>query len=207
MSNPTTGCRYKVNTTGQDSNKEWYGDDPLVCGATPFITIEWLLENDILNVPSGDTSIDTDFVPRTFASKQANVGLADKKPIHPVFRYRKDHWKNITETDYNAYLKPVLRLASCFLDDPLIIPFFTDLIARPLRDLGDLKAQAKFAAQTPRLYTFGRHTASLNGTSEAMNAWRTMANMAACVRWEFRGDITHVMEQAEDANLPGLAGP
>lgn len=201
---PTTGCSYKPNTTGQDPTVPWHGSDQLITDVDPKFTVVWLYNNGILNIPGNDIT-DPDRVPRKFAQAPAAASTAAQDHIHPIFRYSATRWRNISKADYDSLLKPVLLLASCFLEDPLIIPFFRDLMERPLRDLGDKKAQLKFQNETPMLYTFGRKDPSTS--ADEIKVWQTMANMANCLRWQFDDDVTHWAEQTTVPDLNGLAGP
>ena len=100
--------------------------------------------------------------------------------IHPVFR--QDRWKLADATDYQ-YLLPAVKLASCLLDEPCVLPFFAGL-KRSRRELHNPEAERLFKQ---KLYHFTPY-ADQNSDDYAavrIETWRWLAELAEYVTWEF----------------------
>lgn len=101
-------------------------------------------------------------------------------PIHPIFRRK--NWIDISDDEYKL-LDPGLRLASCFLYEPSVMPFFTGILRREFTKITNVPQAVteKFMLNRfdPIPYT------SDKGWKQQTATWKTLANMKDCISWRF----------------------
>lgn len=104
-------------------------------------------------------------------------------PIHPVFR--RQNWLDISDDDYRL-LDPVLRLASCYLYEPSVMPFFTGLLRREFTKIPNVPQAVAWKFILNRFDPVPYD--SVQGRQQQIKTWKTLANMKDCIKWRFNHD-------------------
>lgn len=137
------------------------------------------------------------------------ASLRSTAGIHPVFR--REAWLNITRADY-ARLKPVLTLASRFLDEPAMLPFFHGVLDRAsMETLRDAKAK-RTTKLAPRelMRVFGKKKigalpAAASSSGQQVAVWLMIRKLKDCVRFRVGGCTAPVYAVTNsDRRLPGF---
>ncbi|GAB7350703.1 hypothetical protein MBLNU459_g1260t2 [Dothideomycetes sp. NU459] len=109
--------------------------------------------------------------------------VLDSEDINPVFQFNR--WRDLHHEDYNV-LRPVLKLASCILEEPSLMTFFNGLIGQKWKDLLMTESRkVKFAGRQLQYFepseTFDPAVSALGYHS----LWQVIANMRHFVTWRF----------------------
>lgn len=97
--------------------------------------------------------------------------------IHPVFHF--DRFSGVSQTDYDTFLTPVVRLATCLLSDLCVLPFFNSLLNREPDLIHNDEAEKAFGQQ---LYSFGNDETPMTD-NELKRTWIKLQLLADYITW------------------------
>ncbi|KAK4971231.1 hypothetical protein LTR28_013391 [Elasticomyces elasticus] len=112
-------------TTSLDSSalgRPWHNNDSVLLK----IRLDWIHQNGYTRIP--DISINRIVRDALSDHQYNNFMIADRIPIHPLLRY--EQWIGLSVTDFTILL-PALKLATRFLDEPSILPYYRGLLHGP----------------------------------------------------------------------------
>lgn len=127
--------------------------------------------------------------------------------IHPAFV--RDRWALDHQDDWQ-FLEPVLRLASCYLNESSVLPFFSGLLERgndsTWRPLEGKAIEDKWKRKVWMFDALhGKDAATV--TRLQTDTWKRLAAMRACVRWRFHELAGPYAITVFTNSAPDLAGP
>lgn len=198
---PGRTARGNTLTPGLDPTQPWHGGDPILSR----IRLKDLNRNGFIDYPADRMPpVDPNFgVPGVRAAPYIPGGqFLPPNPIHPV--WRRENWK-VSDADYNS-LRPVLRLASCFLYEPTMFSWWKGLFYRPAPVLNDPKLAAKFPGTVfHQIFVRNHPMTDLAGILEAQVVWQLLDDLKKCVRWQFGGGASQAYATTRPSwALPGL---
>lgn len=155
----------------------WHGRDALLCNFRQ----KDLFLNDFISSPWEDPREEDFRVPAALSDTLLPQG-ATYADIHPIFQ--RTNWLGITDTDYDL-LKPALRLASCFLQEPSVFAWWRSLTHRPVEQLGDAKLTKKTGLDFMRIRLQTTPLTDPSALAESQLTWNNLHLMQWCVNLQF----------------------
>ncbi|KAF1345816.1 hypothetical protein BDV97DRAFT_401198 [Delphinella strobiligena] len=196
---PGRTARGNTLTPGCDPAQPWHGGDSILSR----IRLKDLNNNGFIDYPANTMPpLDPNSgVPGVRAAPYIPGGqFLPQNPIHPV--WRRENWM-ISDADYDL-LRPVLRLASCYLYEPIMFPWWKGLFYRPAPVLNDPKLAAKFPGTVSHQMFVREHSMTdYAGILEAQVVWQRLDDLKNCVQWRFGGQVS----QAYATTYPSWVSP
>lgn len=162
--------------------------------------IDYRVPSTLAVAPLPATSRDFD-IPSQRTQTFDPYGESDN-PIHPIFK--KLNWRNISNRDYTL-IEPALRMATRYLFEPAVFPFFTGLLTNHT----EIKDQPVATAKYGRLYRFDP-VACVAGDAANRNlhiqTCKKLIQMQDCVGWQFGGNDPGTHAVTVHTATPGLEG-
>lgn len=166
----------------------------------------WLNAHGYINFERGFLEkMHPDFYAPGALSPTANA-LARDHSIHLIFG--RHHWPGISNQEFDS-LRPALLLASRFLDNPDMLPFFKGIYDRhKYRTFEDAKAKATTTlGPTEDLQKFGK--AELTEDPHFINAYQDLRRLAGKIVFDTAHATliigTGLAETSPNGTLPGLS--
>ncbi|KAK5000429.1 hypothetical protein LTR66_000730 [Elasticomyces elasticus] len=177
-------------TTSLDSSalgRPWHNNDSVLLK----IRLDWIHQNGYTRIP--DISINRIVRDALSDHQYNNFMIADRIPIHPLLRY--EQWTGLSVTDFTILL-PALRLATRFLDEPSILPYYRGLLHGPRRRIHAPVAERTYGRKLQMFDTeYDQRKAedplvgltAQERQTQDDNTWASMFDCVKSVRLQFGG--------------------
>jgi len=192
-------------TPGANPQLPWHGGDFLLSR----FRIKDLLKEGFLKYPVDQMPpIDPDFQVPPSRAAELIPGGSLYEHIHPVFE--RSRWLDVSDDDYDL-LAPSIRLASCFLNEPAMMPYWKGLFHTPWSLLNDPALVNKVGVPLHQFHRRNHHPDDVQGRTETRAVWMKLQKMSRHVRWSFSPDLItkfattrHLMSSTTNQPLDGF---